>query len=293
MRTTDDSLSELITHLGRLHETPSVHPDAAGLSELRSECQAECRQIRSLVDRVEKAEAGNAATQDFESEERKAEIVDLKVRLDALEKEKDAGRDKDGKSKVAAGNYLLGSRGSEGWDAAVTPAKGSWLAEQRPTPPPSPTAGPLRGTPPLNSTLPPEYRRPSTAPSLLPMELPAPGASSSTTPSNSRHSNAKSGALPKAGEIWTFTGNVEILSVFSNSAADNKIHELACSLNSGGKLRRIEVLSTATEISQYVHFRGTQSLHWLEGWLAIYDENGRWNITKSDVHEKDNDCTFA
>jgi hypothetical protein len=86
---------------------------------------------------------------------------------------------------------------------------------------------------------------------------------------------------------------VDTITIYSNSAANNKIHELACSTSSGGKQRRIEILTSATEISKYVHFRGTQSLHWLEGWMAMCDDNRKWNIEKVTGQDQDSECTFA
>merc|ERR1712118_414770 len=69
--------------------------------------------------------------------------------------------------------------------------------------------------------------------------------------------------LPRMGEQWVFTGNVQSLDVFSSSSAQpkQKIHGMEC--YSHGKLRRIEVLATVETGQRYVYFQGTKGMEFL------------------------------
>jgi hypothetical protein len=228
---------------------------------------------------ISRCEKGNA---DFFSDERaamKKDMSELKARLDALEKPAleirpartlaecyEAAMKKD-VSELTARRDALEMPPSE-----IRPAVA--LAEAPPS-----TAPFADGEQP--SALSPTKRERSSSP--LPQSIKGSPAASPKP--------AKS--LPRAGELWTFTGNVDRIPVYSDDSASILIHELSCSQQSGGRLRCIEILTSATEKSQYVNFRGTQNLHWLEGWIAMRDDHCRWNIRKRTGGDQDDDCTFA
>jgi len=88
--------------------------------------------------------------------------------------------------------------------------------------------------------------------------------------------------LPRAGEQWIFTGNVQSIDVFSSSSAQprQKIHGLDCF--SHGKLRRIEVLQSVPKGQRFVYFQGTRGMEFLKGWTALVDEKGSRNIERFD-----------
>lgn len=263
-------------------------------TEFSNECRNECKAMRECMSRTEKCEAGVFASQHIEREARKSDTAKLMSRLEALEKDRDQSF-----NTVPSSNYLLGSRG-----VAASAPPSAYLLSERQLEPASPSSVVLPGSSvlPLKEGLKsPVFgfraesdkdlksqsasSEPGTAVQSVEPAGPIIGSRPEPPP--------KSGRLPKAGETWVFTGKVDKVAVFSSSAARDKIHDLSCYWD-GGKLRRIEILTSVEGGQQYVRFRGTQNLHWLEGWIAMHGEDGSWNIVKSDeVFDQDSDCTFT
>jgi len=94
--------------------------------------------------------------------------------------------------------------------------------------------------------------------------------------------------LPRAGDQWIFTGNVSNIDVFSRSDGKQKIHGLACCAQQG-KLRRIDIMATALSGQQFVHFKGTHNMNFMQGWAPMCDENGSWNMQRFDPAKLDRD----
>jgi hypothetical protein len=94
--------------------------------------------------------------------------------------------------------------------------------------------------------------------------------------------------LPRAGEQWIFTGNISNIDVFSSMDGKNKVHGLAC-CGPQGRLRRIDILTTVVGDQQYVHFKGTHNMNFLEGYVRMREDDGRWNVQKFDPSKFDRD----